>query len=217
VPIIGALILQRQFWRALPGGYQPFLNDDLTKGSRMRRNYPGETNHTLRVSIQPNIGLDGDARQSIVKILNTLLADEAILTMKTHSAYWHVHGAGFLEFRSIFDQQYHELMAISDEIAERVRMLGGFVVSSFAEFINYTRLEEQPGEEPDMMSLLADHEAAIRFMREDARKCLEDYEDHGTYTLLARFIVQHEKLAWMLRSYIEPEVAHDDNQIQPRR
>ena len=57
-----------------------------------------------------------------------------------------------------------------------------------------------------MMELLADHEAAIRFMREDARKCSEEYEDHGTFALLVRFIRSHEKMAWILRSYIEPEM-----------
>lgn len=178
----------------------------------MRRNYTGETNHKLQVSIQPNIGLDGDARQSVIEILNTLLADEAILTMKTHSAYWHVRGHGFLDLRTLFDQQFHQLNKLSNKIAERVRVLGGFAISSFGEFLNYTRLEEQPGVAPDIMNLLANHEASIRFLREDARKCFEEYEDHGTYALFAQSIRLHEKMAWILRSYIEPEKSPDEGQ-----
>jgi starvation-inducible DNA-binding protein len=177
----------------------------------MGRNHSAGINAKLQVSIQPNIGLDGNVRKSVMEMLNTLLADEAVLTMKTHSAYRHVRGPGFLESRTLFDEQFQQLNNISNEIAERVRMLGGFAISSFAEFLKYTRLEEQPGEVPDMMSLLADHEASVRFLRDDARKCLEDYEDHGTYALLVRFIGSHEKIAWILRSYIEPEKIHDDN------
>ncbi len=36
----------------------------------------------VQVSIQPNIGLDTAARQSVVEILNLLLADEAVLSLK---------------------------------------------------------------------------------------------------------------------------------------
>jgi starvation-inducible DNA-binding protein len=63
------------------------------------------------------------------------------------------------------------------------------------------------------MGLLADHEACVRFLREDARKCFEEYEDHGTYALVVRFICLHEKMAWILRSYIEPELTCNDNKL----
>jgi starvation-inducible DNA-binding protein len=182
----------------------------------MRHNHPDGTNLKPQVSIQPNIGLDGDARHSVVEILNTLLADEAIITMKTRGAHWHVRGPGFLEMQSLFDQHFHQLNKISDEIAERVRMLGGFAISSFEEFLDYTRLKEQPGDVPDYLGLLADHEASVRFLREDARKCFEEYEDHGTYALFVSFIGLHEKMAWILRSYIEPEINSDDGR-EPNR
>jgi len=171
----------------------------------------GGTNSKLQVSIQPNIGLDMDARHAVVETLNTFLADEAVLAMKTRSVHWHARGPGFLELRILCDQQFHQLNRVMEEIAERVRTLGGFAVSSFEEFLHSTRLKEQSGEPPDMMGLLADHEATIRFLREDVRKCFEEYEDHGTYALFVRFIRLHEKMAWILRSSIEPEFTGDES------
>jgi len=178
----------------------------------MRRNHRGGINLRSQIPIQPNIGLDRDARQSVVVILNTILADEAVLTMKTRSAHWHTGGPGYFEMQTLFDQQFHQLNKISDEIAERVCVLGGIAISSFNEFLAHTRLGEQPGEIPDTMNLLADHEAIIRFLREDARKCFEEYEDHGSFTLFIGFIGLHEKMAWILRSYIAPEMALDEIQ-----
>jgi starvation-inducible DNA-binding protein len=178
----------------------------------MSRNHSSGINQKLQVSIQPNIGLDGDARRSVVEILNTFLADEAILTMKTYCAYWHVHGPGFLDLRTLFDQQCRQLNKRSNKAAERVRMLGGFAISSFEDFLNYTRLDEHPGVVPDIMSLLADHEAFIRYLREDARRCFEEFEDHGTYALFVHSIRLHEKMAWILRSYIEPEIVFDESE-----
>jgi starvation-inducible DNA-binding protein len=162
--------------------------------------------------IQPNIGLDHDVRHSIVKILNMTLADEVVLTAKTRSAHWNVSGIGFIELHILFDSQYKQLNEISDEIAERVRMLGSFAIGSLAEFLNHTRLEEQPRLVPDILRLLADHEACIRYLREDATKCAEEYEDKGTLDLLVSVMRLHEKMAWVLRSYIENEPIYGEIQ-----
>jgi starvation-inducible DNA-binding protein len=166
----------------------------------------------LQVLIQPNIGLEYDVRHSIVDLLNTTLANEAVLTVKTRSAHWNVSGAGFFELYILFDSQYKQLSDISDEIAERVRMLGGIAIGGLQEFINYSRVEEQPGVVPDILHLVADHEACIRFLREDAKKCSEEYEDEGTFELLVSVMRLHEKMAWMLRSYIENELVYGESQ-----
>jgi starvation-inducible DNA-binding protein len=163
-----------------------------------------------RVLIQPNIGLDSDVRHSVVEILNHTLANEAVLTFKTRSAHWNVSGAGFFELHILFNSQYEQLNDISDEIAERARMLGGIAIGSLQEFIHYTRLEEQPGFVPDILRLLADHEACIRFLREDARKCTEEYEDEGSFELMVSVMRLHEKMAWMLRSYLENVPVHTE-------
>ena len=169
-------------------------------------------NPILQVLIQPNIGLDSDIRRSVVEILNNTLANEAVLTVKTRSAHWNVSGSGFFELHILFDSQYKQLNDISDEIAERARMLGGIAIGSLQEFINYTRVDEQPGVVPDILRLIADHEATIRFLREDAKKCTEEYEDEGTFELLVSVMRLHEKMAWMLRSYIENELVHGESQ-----
>ncbi|MDD5371366.1 MAG: DNA starvation/stationary phase protection protein [Anaerolineaceae bacterium] len=166
----------------------------------------------LQVSIQPNIGLDSDVRHSVVAILNNTLANEAVLTLKTRSAHWNVSGADFFELHTLFDTQYQLLNNISNDVAERARMLGGFAIGSLEEFLSHTRLEEQPGDVPDILRLLADHEAVIRFLREDTRKCKEEYEDEGTFELLVSVLRVHEKMAWMLRAYIENEPPNGESQ-----
>ena len=139
------------------------------------------------VLIQPNIGLDSDVRRSVIKILNNTLADEAVLAAKTRSAHWNVSGAGFIELHILFDSQYKQLNEISDQLAERVRMLGGIAIGVLEEFLDLTRLE-------------------------DARKCSEDYEDEGTLDLMVSVMRLHEKMAWMLRSYIENEPVYGESQ-----
>lgn len=166
----------------------------------------------LHVHTQPNIGLDSDDRHGLVELLNIILADEALLTTKTWRFHWNVYGEHFLELHTLFESQHQLLIKISNEIAEQVRMLGGFVIGSLEEFLRHTRLEEQPGSVPDIVHLLADHESCIRFQREDARKCTEEYTDEGTFELLVSVMRRHEKMAWMLRSCIETETIHGGSQ-----
>ena len=170
----------------------------------MTHNHNDVHNPRLQISIQPNIGLDSDVRHSVVELLNSTLANEAVLKAKTRSVLWNISGSGFHDMQIILKEQIYRLNKITNDIAERVRMLGGVVIGSFQEFLKYTRLEEKPAFAMDSITLLADHEASIRFIREDARKCTEEFEDEGTFELLVNIMRIHEKIAWVLRSYIEP-------------
>jgi len=165
-----------------------------------------------KIFIQPNIGLEIDVRQPVIEILNASLANEAVLTQKTRGAHWNVSGTSFFELHILFETQYKQLNEISDKIAERVRMLGGITIASFEEFIKHTRISEHSTEIPDNLHLLADHEAIIRFLRGDIRKCSEEYEDEGTVELLVGVMSLHEKMAWMLRAYIENEPVNGKSQ-----
>ncbi len=170
------------------------------------------TNPLLQSHNQPNIGLVGDRRFPIVEILNTIMADEFVLTMKTQCAYWNVNGLIFQDLRNLFYQQLMELHTVVDAIAERVRGLDSFAISSFEDFLNYTRLEEHPGEVPTLMNFLSDHEASIRHLHNDAQLCIEKYGDHDTYDVIVHFIELHEQMVRSLRSYIEPEITPEESQ-----
>jgi starvation-inducible DNA-binding protein len=171
----------------------------------MGPNHNGGNNLRRQILIQPNIGLDADVRHSVVELLNLILADEVVLTTKTRSAYWNAHGGDFYVLHNLVETHYQMLNNITNEIAERTRMLGGFAIGSLGDFLRYTRLEDQIVEIPDVLHLLADHETTIRLLREDARKVNEEYQDEGTFELLVRVMRLHEKIAWMLRSYIEAD------------
>jgi starvation-inducible DNA-binding protein len=155
-----------------------------------------------QVSIQPNIGLDANARQSVVETLNLLLIDEAVLSFKTRRADGYAGGEDAPDLRALYDLQYEQIKAISNEIVERVKILGGSPLSVSVDLFDTARLVGELNTVPGIVNILADHEAFIRFLREDARRCSEMYEDQGTFALLVSVLRIHEKIAWSLRSNI---------------
>jgi len=157
--------------------------------------------------MNPDIGLTDAQRTGVIKILNTLLADEYVLYTKTRNFHWNVVGPQFNDLHKFFEAQYTELNVIVDDVAERARALGGEAAGSLAEFTKLARLGEQPGKplpsQKMLAALLADHEALIQHLRSDLDTCGDKFHDAGTNDFLTGLMEQHEKMAWMLRAFLE--------------
>lgn len=154
-----------------------------------------------------NIGLSESNRDSVVRILNNLLADEYVLYTKTRNYHWNVVGPQFNDLHKFFQEQYEALDEMVDEVAERARSLGGKAYGTLAEFSQHSRLKEQPGKQPAaatmVANLQADHEAMVRTLRADLETVMEKHNDAGTNDFLTGLMEKHEKMAWMLRSFNE--------------
>lgn len=153
-----------------------------------------------------NIGLQENELNKTIQILNTLLADEYVLYTKTRNYHWNVVGPQFNDLHKFFQGQYEVIDATIDEVAERTRTLGGMPIATLAEFIKNTRLNEKPEDRPaaNVMigNLLEDHQTIIRSLRADIEKTMNEYHDAGTSDFLTGIMEEHEKMAWMLRSFL---------------
>src|SRR3546814_4709527 len=76
------------------------------------------------MAVKIDIGIAEDDRKAIAEGLSRLLADTYTLYLKTHNYHWNVTGPMFNTLHTMFEQQYTELAAAVDEIAERIRALG---------------------------------------------------------------------------------------------
>jgi starvation-inducible DNA-binding protein len=155
--------------------------------------------------MKTNIGIGEKERDKLGAMLNVLLADEFLLYTKTRRFHWNVVGSDFGELHKFFEGQYEALDDIVDEVAERARALDVVSAGSLREFRDLTRLNEQAGKNPDaqgmLAALLTDHEAVIRSLRKDLVTA-DELGDAGTNDFLTGLMEQHEKFAWMIRSYL---------------
>jgi starvation-inducible DNA-binding protein len=155
-----------------------------------------------------NIGLSEEQCDSVVKILNTLLSDEYVLYTKTRNYHWNVLGPQFNDLHKFFEEQYTELNVVVDDVAERARSLGGWALGTLKEFSQHARLNEHPDQYPNaremIANLLADHETIVRQLRTDL-EAAEKYHDMGTNDFLTGLMEKHEKMAWMLRAFLQAE------------
>jgi starvation-inducible DNA-binding protein len=153
-----------------------------------------------RAAMIPEIGLSETERTQALQRLHPLLADELVLVQKLRDAHWNVTGLHFHALHGLFEEEYTALATVIDDIAERIRQLGGRPDASLGGTISLKRLQEFPNAgrnaEEYLRALLADLETLVRQLRSD----IPAVADVGTQDFLTGLIQQHEKSAWKLRA-----------------
>ncbi len=155
--------------------------------------------------VSPDLDTPTDMPQAAVgKIsaaLNTLVADAFALYLKTKNFHWHVSGRHFHDYHLMLDQQSDAIFATTDQLAERVRKLGGITVRSIGGIAKLQTIQDNdedyvPPREM-LRELMEDNKHMAAAMRK-AHKLCDDNEDSGTAGLLETFIDETERRTWFL-------------------
>jgi starvation-inducible DNA-binding protein len=141
------------------------------------------------------------AVEKISAALNTLLADAFALYLKTKNFHWHVSGRHFRDYHLMLDEQSDAIFATTDQLAERVRKLGGVTLRSIGQVAKLQTIKDNnenyvPPREM-LRELMEDNKHVAAAMRK-ARKLADDNEDCGTAGLLETFIDETERRTWFL-------------------
>ena len=145
--------------------------------------------------------LGSNAIRDITGALNALLADVFALYLKTKNFHWHVSGPHFRDYHLLFDEQGEQIFAITDDIAERVRKIGGTTLRSIGNIARLQRIPDNDADYVDPLDMLAelrsDNQALIASLREAHELCAED-NDVATTSLIETWIDQAERRVWFL-------------------
>ncbi|MGH1421138.1 MAG: Dps family protein [Hyphomonas sp.] len=149
-----------------------------------------------------DIGIEETGRQKSADALRILLGETYALYSKTHGYHWNVTGPRFSSLHAMFMEQYTELWAALDEIAERIRALGYFAPGSSGEMMDAASIPQDqgvPDAETMIANLAAGHEAVSRAAK-NGIQIAEDAGDAVTVDLMTQRATIAEKTAWMLRA-----------------
>jgi DNA-binding ferritin-like protein (oxidative damage protectant) len=138
---------------------------------------------------------------AISKALNALLADTFALYIKTKNFHWHMSGPHFRDYHLLLDEQAAQIFAATDDIAERVRKIGGTTLRSIGQMASMTRVGDNDAEFVPplemLRELMGDNKAFAANLREAHETC-EEYEDFATASLIENWIDETERRTWFL-------------------
>lgn len=159
----------------------------------------------------PNIALAA-SNHPVASALQPLLKESLALYLVTHHYHWNVEGPHFISLHTLFEQQYQELFAANDEIAERIRALDSYALPE-----GYEAITDKLKYISDPLNKDSDKSAVARRMIENlvtlnkdavkaaqaAKQAAQKANDDESEDLCIARIQAHDKAIWMLSSLLK--------------
>jgi starvation-inducible DNA-binding protein len=155
---------------------------------------------TATMKNSPSISAD-DAKK-VAGELAKILGDTFTLYTKTHGFHFNVEGPNFHELHILLEDQYNALWKAIDPLGERIRALGHYTPGSCGDLTSLSALQEEKGvPSPDKMLqiLIDDHDTVCNRLK-SAHEVADKAGDSGTTSMLEERLIEHQEMAWMLRS-----------------
>jgi starvation-inducible DNA-binding protein len=167
--------------------------------------------NAIQLDVRDGIGLetptdlDRKGVSEITSSLRQLLADAFALYVKTKNLHWHMSGRHFRDYHLLLDEQAEQIFAMTDDIAERARKIGGTTIRSIGDIARHQRLKDNAEEfvapEHMLTELCDDHQQLTRFLRSTHELC-DRHSDVATASLIEVWIDQTERRTWFLSEIV---------------
>jgi starvation-inducible DNA-binding protein len=145
--------------------------------------------------------LSQDGVEEITNELRQLLADVFALYVKTKNFHWHMSGRHFRDYHLLLDEQSGQIFAMTDDIAERARKIGGTTIRSISDISRNQRSHDNNDDfvtpQDMLVDLSADSQRLTRLLRA-AHEICDRYNDVATASLIETWIDETERRTWFL-------------------
>lgn len=160
---------------------------------------------TVGEASRSSAGLSPNAIQEISASLRPLLADVFALYLKTKNFHWHMSGPSFRDYHLLLDEHAGQIFAMTDDIAERARKIGGTTLHSIGDVAKHQRLNDnnQGSVAPEKMlsELCSDNRDLAAYLRATHELC-EKHGDVATTSMIENWIDETERRAWFLAEIV---------------
>ncbi len=160
-----------------------------------------DTRRKINPALDTPTDLSDDAVRELSAKLNEILADAFALYLKTKNFHWHVSGPHFRDYHLLLDEQSEQIFATTDDIAERVRKIGGTTLRSIGQISKLQTIKDNdenfvPAHEM-LRELMNDNKQVAASMRECHELC-DKHDDVASASILEIFIDETERRTWFL-------------------
>ena len=145
--------------------------------------------------------LTADAVRDISAALNILLADMFALYLKTKNFHWHMSGSHFRDYHLLLDEHAAQIFATTDDLAERVRKIGGTTLRSIGQIGRLQRVLDNDADfvtPLDMLAELRDDNKQLTVSLREAHGVCDEHGDVASASLLETWIDEAERRTWFL-------------------
>lgn len=143
--------------------------------------------------------------EQLIQQLKVILGTNFALYFKTHGFHWNVEGTDFSQYHKFLGKLYTSIFNNTDLIAEKIRMLDAYAPGSLLRMLELADVEESaiiPSPISMMAELKRDNDRMIVHLRAGI-VAADQAGEPAIGNFLQDLLDQHQKHAWMLRSFIK--------------
>ncbi|MGY6632212.1 MAG: Dps family protein [Alkalilacustris sp.] len=144
------------------------------------------------------------AKEAICEALNQSVAETVVTTMLAQNFHWNVTGMAFGALHDLFQKIYEDHFTAQDDLAERVKALGGHAEGQLAGMLKRSKVTEHNGHATaeEMIEALAKAQQTVAATLAGTAAVAEEHGDLLTQDLAIARGQVHEKFAWLLRAHL---------------
>lgn len=146
-----------------------------------------------------------ESQAQICEALNQCVAETVVTTMLAQNFHWNVKGMAFGPLHELFQKIYEDHFVAQDDIAERIRALGGHANGKLEEMVSSSKVSEHDGHASDkeMIATLAEAQTTVASTLAGTAAIAEKHGDLLTQDLCIERGLVHEKFAWLLQAHLQ--------------
>ena len=162
---------------------------------------PQTTHRSEAAKTDNRDGFSPEQVKNLSGVLNALLADFFALYLKTKNFHWHMSGPHFRDYHLLLDDQGDQIFKATDDIAERVRKIGGETIRSIGHIARLQRIADNDYDfvpaHGMLEELASDNKALVQSLRE-THEIASEANDYATTSMIEVWIDEAERRAWFL-------------------
>ena len=139
--------------------------------------------------------------ENIIKELHQFLADLNVFYRKLQNYHWNIQGKDFFVIHSKLEEYYNEVNESIDEVAEFILTKNEQPLGTMKDYIEITKITEAENKKVNsevvFNELIKDYSYLLKNVKV-IKKEAEKIEDDATSTFMDEFILEYNKILWML-------------------
>lgn len=138
-----------------------------------------------------------------IAILNEYLANLKVLNNNLYNFHFNVIGKGFFQIHKKLEDYYKLIANMYDEVAERIKMLGDYPITSLIQYEETSTLKSRKSIDyptKQVFEILINDFSFMLGFSNELKEYATTIKDTITEDLMTKYIVFFEKEIWMLEA-----------------
>ena len=139
-------------------------------------------------------------------LLQKYLSNLAVLNIKMHNIHWNVVGSQFMAVHEFTEKIYDKLFEQFDEVAELLKMKGIMPLSTVAEYLESSSIEEVKAKEfpiEEALEIVKKDLEAMKELATSVRNAADEEGDFETVAVFEDYVAFYSKYIWFVDSMLK--------------